>query len=358
MKKILISTGGSGGHVIPALTIYEHLKDDHKVFLSSDSRGLKFINKKDLSLIKIEMPKLDLNIFKLPVSIIIIFFSFVKSFIFLRKEKISTIISTGGYMSLPICINAILLKKKLFLFEPNMVLGRLNKIFLGRCENIFCYSEEIKNYPIEYIKKKLVINPILRKDFYENSIFNETPLASSITILIIGGSQGAKIFEKILNNSIKEISKNYNLFIYHQVSKKNEPEIESFYKINNINFKLFNFDENLLEYIKASNFCITRSGAITLSELVHSNIPFLTIPFPYAKDNHQLYNAKYYEKKGCCWLLEQDKINEQILTNQLLNIFKNLDEYKSKKNNMIKLSRENTWSLINRKILSTLKYEN
>ena len=116
--------------------------------------------------------------------------------------------------------------------------------------------------------------------------------------------------------------------------------------------------ENLLEYIKASNFCITRSGAITLSELVHSNIPFLTIPFPYAKDNHQLYNAKYYEKKGCCWILEQDKINEQILTNQLLNIFKNLDEYKSKKNNMSKLSRENTWSLINRKILSTLKYEN
>ena len=80
-----------------------------------------------------------------------------------------------------------------------------------------------------------------------------------------------------------------------------------------IKFNLFDFEESLTELIKKTDLCITRSGASSLAELVYLNIPFITIPFPYAKDNHQFYNGNFYKNKNCCWLLEQKSIkNNEI----------------------------------------------
>ncbi len=131
-ENILISTGGSGGHVVPAQTLYEHLKDEFNVFLTSDLRGSKFFeNNKNFKIINV-LP-LNKNIFLLPWRIAIFFFSILKSFTYLKSKKIKTIISTGGYMSLPICISAKILNLKVILFEPNLVLGRSNLFFLNYC---------------------------------------------------------------------------------------------------------------------------------------------------------------------------------------------------------------------------------
>ena len=127
-KKVLISTGGSGGHVIPAITIYSHLKNTHETFISSDLRGIVYLDKNYNELI-INTPKLN-NYFLLPLSILKILFLTVKSFFILKKNNISILISTGGYMSLPLCLAAKILGIKIFLIEPNMVLGRANKFFL------------------------------------------------------------------------------------------------------------------------------------------------------------------------------------------------------------------------------------
>ena len=132
-KKILISTGGSGGHVIPATVFYEHLKDKFDVFLSTDKRGLKFINLKKFK-IKIKIintPKLISNFFILPINLLLIGILSVKSIFYLKEKKINFLISTGGYMSLPLCIAAKILKIKIYLYEPNMTLGRANSFFLS-----------------------------------------------------------------------------------------------------------------------------------------------------------------------------------------------------------------------------------
>ena len=126
-KKVLISTGGSGGHVIPAITIYNHLKNTHETLISTDKRGLEYIDK-SYNVFVINTPKLN-NYFLLPFSFVKIFFLTVKSFFFLKKNNISILISTGGYMSLPICLAAKILGISIFLIEPNMVLGRANKFF-------------------------------------------------------------------------------------------------------------------------------------------------------------------------------------------------------------------------------------
>ena len=129
-KKILISTGGSGGHVIPATIFYEQLKNEFDVFLTIDKRGSKFLNLKKYTITVINSPNLTDNLFLLPINLLVLFFFIIKSLIFLKKNKIDFLISTGGYMSLPLCLAAKIFNIKIYLFEPNMVLGRANSFFL------------------------------------------------------------------------------------------------------------------------------------------------------------------------------------------------------------------------------------
>ncbi len=353
-NKILISTGGSGGHVVPALTFYEHLKDNFDVFLSSDLRGSKFINNKIENSTIIDVLPLTRNIFLLPWRLFIFFISIVKSVVFLRKNKIKTVISTGGYMSLPICIGAKFINCKIILFEPNMVLGRANLFFLKKCSFIFCYSKEIINFP-ENLKMKIkVIPPILRKKiYYQKKIYNKK-FNGLIKILIIGGSQGADFFQNNLKNSILNLSKKFKLKVIHQTNKKNEKNLEEFYQKNKIKYELFDFKEDLINFMLDVNFCITRAGASSLAELVHINLPFIAIPFPYAKDNHQYYNALFYKNLNCCWILEQNNNITEDLDNIISNFISNENEIYAKVKAMEKISFENSWNNINHNLISII----
>ena len=125
-KKILITTGGSGGHVLPALTIYDHLKIEYDMFISSDQRGLKYFEIEKYKPIIVDTPKIKISIF-FPFTIFKVFLLIIKSLSILKKENISILVSTGGYMSLPLCIAAKILGIKICLIEPNMVLGRANR---------------------------------------------------------------------------------------------------------------------------------------------------------------------------------------------------------------------------------------
>ena len=164
-QRILISTGGSGGHVVPATILYEHLKERYHVFMSIDKRGIKFLDRNKYNLQTFNVNQISKNIFLLPMQIFLLIYFTIKSIFFLRKKKINILISTGGYTSLPLCLASKILNIKLFLFEPNMVLGRSNKFFIKACEKIFCYSNKIKNLPNKYISKINVIPALLRKIF-------------------------------------------------------------------------------------------------------------------------------------------------------------------------------------------------
>ena len=348
----MISTGGSGGHVIPAIAFYDHLKEKFDVFLTLDQRGSKFLEKEKYNFEIISAPRLTTNLIKLPFIFIMFFISIFISIFFLKRKKIDILIGTGGYMSVPICIAAKILNIKIYLFEPNMVMGRANKFLIKFSTKLFCYSQKIINFPDKEKSKLVLIDKILRKEIYNFRDYNKDKIEDKINLLIVGGSQGAKIFDENLKNSIIKLSKKYKLFIYHQVSSLDLKNLESFYNSNKIENKLFNFEENIFKYIKESNLAITRAGASTLSELAFLEVPFVAVPYKFATDNHQLENAMEYQKNGCCWVLEEKEFNEDKLTTLLTNIIENKEDYLNKKNNLEKISYENTWNNINEKIIS------
>ena len=129
-KNFLITTGGSGGHVVPAIILHKHLSKEANIVISTDKRGLKYLDQEIYKIEIINTPKLN-NIFFLPFNLIIILFLTLKSFLLLKRKKIEKIFSTGGYMSLPLILASKLLKLKIYLIEPNQVLGRANKYFLN-----------------------------------------------------------------------------------------------------------------------------------------------------------------------------------------------------------------------------------
>jgi len=296
-QRILISTGGSGGHVVPATVLYEHLKSKFHVSISTDYRGMKFIDKSKYELEIFNITPISKNIFLLPFQLFLIIYLIIKSIFFLRQRKIDVLISTGGYMSLPLCLASKILNIKLFLFEPNMVLGRSNKFFIKSCEKIFCYSNKIKNLPNKYISKINVIPALLREKFYD--VKKAKSIDKNINLLIIGGSQGAQIFDTLIMSSVIELSKRYNLKIYQQTNLVNFEKLKGFYKDNDIDYELFDFNEDISNVMSRSNICITRAGASTLAELVFLNLPCVAIPLPTSKDNHQFENAFFYNKIGC-----------------------------------------------------------
>ena len=346
-ENYLISTGGSGGHVVPATILHEHLSKETNIIISTDKRGLRYLDQNNYKFVIIDTPKLN-NIFLFPLNVIKILFLTFRSFFLLKNMKINKVFSTGGYMSLPVILAAKFLKIKIYLLEPNQVLGQANKYFLNSCKKIFCYSESIKNFPNKFKNKIIIINPLVKEQIYRMKTSNK--INEKFTLVIVGGSQGADIFDQSLKDSINNISKKIPIKIIQQTKEKNILYLRKYYTNNDIENQIFSFDKNFSNFVHQADLCITRAGASTLAELSIMNIPFIAVPLPTSKDNHQLENANFYKKNDCCWLIEQ-KYFETDIEEILNDIINNKTNYLRKKENLKKLNYQNTWINVNHKIL-------
>ena len=347
MKKILITTGGTGGHVIPAQIIEEHLRDSYEICYSTDLRGLKYLSSSNNKIIIIDAPKLNLNAY-IPLKLIKLIYLILQSIFYLKKEKVKKVISIGGYMSLPVVIGAKILGLKIFLLEPNLVLGRSNKFFLNFSKKIICYSGQLTNFPKKYLHKIELINPLVSKVFYEVKKTKENK--KKFCFLVSGGSQGAKIFDELIKEVMVDISKDYSIKVIQQTGKENIKKLKDFYDSKNIENEIFNFEKRFVDLINKSDVCITRGGATSLAEISILNKPFIVIPLPTAKDDHQMKNAKSYEEIGCCWILDQKTLDKEKLLNTLLNLLKDSSDLIVKKSNLVKLNYKNSWNDVNQKL--------
>ena len=343
-KKILIATGGTGGHIIPAYSLANHfIQNNFIVNLTSDKRGLKYLDYyKNLKVIKISSsPLVKKNIFKFFISISIIFFSIIKSLLILITDRPTIIFGMGGYSSFPLCIAAAILRIKFIIYENNLYIGKANKYLLPFTEKIFVAYKELEGIPEKYNKKVLEVGNILRDEII-NSKNNEEKFTKfdTLKILVLGGSQAAKVFADELPSIFKKLNDTgLKVTVYQQCLESQIDQLSNFYKNTEINYKTFNFTDKIIDYYLRANLVITRSGASVLGELINVKIPFITIPLPSSADNHQYKNAEFYEKKGYGYLLEEKDIKNKMydLINSLIqnksrieNIFSNQRQYSDK----------------------------
>ncbi len=328
-KKILIATGGTGGHIYPAYSLANYLlKKNYIIKLTSDKRGLNFLTDiKNLNFINIpSSPILKKNLFKFLFSIIIIMYATIKSLTCLIINRPNIVFGMGGYSSFPVCIAAFFLNIKFVIYENNLIIGKANKYLLPFAKKIFVSYQEVEGIPEKYKRKMISIGNIIREEIITKKIsLNEKNEFNSLKILVLGGSQGAKVFAEDLPPILEKIkSLKLPIQVYQQCQKNQNNQLIEFYKKANIEHEIFNFSDNIINYYLKTNLVITRSGASVLGELINIKIPFISIPLPTSADNHQYKNAEFYYKKGYGFLLEENDIK-----NKLFDLIKNIFEEKS-----------------------------
>ena len=353
-KKIIFSTGGTGGHILPAINLMKHFfENGYQVLLVTDKRGKVFI--KDYLKFKTYVLNTDTitnkSIIKKFLSICLILLSIIKSIIIIQKEKPDLIFGCGGYASFPISFSSRFLNIPLVIYENNLVIGRANKYLLSLSKKIFLAKEITNDLPSKYKEKVLNVGSILNKKIINYSYDKKKSDKNSFSILVLGGSQAAEIFGIVVPEVIKKIKKEgINIKIFQQCVENQKKLLENFYFKNDIKNYVFEFEKNILDIISSSNLAITRCGASTTAELVHTLTPFIAVPLPDSVDNHQYFNAKYYESKGCCWLLEQSNFNKNSLFNLIMESIKDKNKLGSIRENMKKNYNKNVYNLIENEI--------
>ena len=334
LNKIIIATGGTGGHIFPAYSLAQHfIAKKINVQIISDERGMRYLkNYNDIKITQIESSTIfKKNIFKSFISIFIIFYSLLRSFIFLLFNRPNLVFGMGGYSSFPVCIAAKLLKIPFIIYENNLHIGKANKYLLPFTKKAFVSHGDLDGISKKHKDKICEIGNIIRKEIFnfkaEQNIYQKDKI---IKILILGGSQAAKVFAEKLPKIFKECKvAKLSFKIYQQCLPEQTEYLTSLYKDLNVDFEIFNFSTNILNYFSKINLVITRSGSSMLAELINAKIPFISVPLPTSADNHQLKNAIYYEKNQYSYLIE-----EKDLSKKLFKLIKLIHEDRSLLNQM------------------------
>mgnify|MGYP001491272472 CR=1 FL=1 len=321
-KKIIIATGGTGGHIFPAYSLASYLmKKDFNVKLTTDKRGEEYLkNYKNLNLIKIpSSPLIRKNILKLTYSISTNFFSILKSLFFLSFNRPCLVFGVGGYSSFPVCVAAFILRIKFVIYESNLTLGKANKYLLPFAKKVFVSYRELEGIPEKYNDKVVETGNLIREEIINLNLQDQENSFNTIKILVLGGSQSAKVFADELPQIFKKVKNSgTTIKVLQQCQKNQVDQLSQFYKKAGIEFEIFNFTDKIINYYSQASLVITRSGASVLAELVNINKPFIAVPLPTSADNHQYKNAEFYQKKGYGYLLEEKDIKDKLY--ELLNL--------------------------------------
>ena len=337
--RVVISAGGTGGHIYPALEIIEKIKEKDKnsefLYIGTKNRMEKdIVPSKGIPFFPIEIyglkRKITLSNFK---SI----YKFIKSISICKKEikkfNPDIVIGCGGYVTAPVIYAGKKLKKKTLVHEQNSILGLSNKMLL-RYTDTLCTSFE--NMKVDGVNTVYTGNPSMQIAKNRKKLNKEDFGLSKDkkTVLIAMGSLGSKTINELLLSCLDEFyKKDYEVII---VTGKNYFD-EFNAKVKNKNVKVYPFIENLVGVMKFSDLFISRAGATTLAEIIGSETPSILIPSPYVTENHQYKNALSIKEKGGCELIEEKDLNKDVLISAIDDVLNDKNKVKEIKNSLKKL---------------------
>lgn len=297
---ICFVAGRSGGHIKPALTLAEHAKLDKnaRIIFISTTKKLELEIIQSASIVDVHMALTLKNIPKhfwwYPWYFLTLLYATMKSLLFLYKEKPTTIISMGGYVSLPVCIAARLLKIPVELHELNAIPGKATKFLAPLSTTIHVnFKKALSSFSLK--KSKLVHYPLQfdksAKIAQMDALQTLNLLSNKKTLLILGGSQGSLFINNLMKTvCLNETLKN-KIQLIHQTGSNDTFNWKTFYTEHAIPAHVFTFSENMQLYYSAADIIICRAGAGTLFEATFFQKPCIVIPLETKTTSHQCDNA-------------------------------------------------------------------
>lgn len=342
--RIVLTGGGTGGHIYPALAVAEQLRDSedveellyigasgHKEEKLATERGLKFIGL-DVS----GMPrKLSPKLVTWPIQL---FSAVMECRKYLMNFRPTVVLGTGGYASAPPLIAAKMLGIPYAIHEPDAHPGLVNRTLAANARLVSCGMEGAVDR-LKSKRGKVVVNGnpvgknfvhLLRKDS-ACAVLGLNP--EMRTVLITGGSQGARaINEAVIEALPALLEANPPLQIIHQVGEKNLVECKERLSPTVQNSKRYflrdYFDDLSIAYA-VTDLAICRSGAMTIAELSVTGCPAIFIPYPYAAADHQMHNARFMASKGAAVVIPQDEVSGARVQQEVLRLLTNDESLRS-----------------------------
>lgn len=313
-QHIIIAAGGTGGHIYPAVALAQALE--------KQARKVQWVG----SGAKLE--KRLLSPYAWPVTEIaakpyrqagwlgkcqlafVLAFGVAKAAWIMIKKRPAYVITTGGYVSVATALAAKVLGIKVYICEQNARPGLANRLLCHLATKVFTAYPNV--FPQLKEKKIHMTGNPLREQVIKASDEVEPTRSQkdeALTILIMGGSQGANIFNEKIPTLLADIEDKQRIRIIHQAgAQANIQEIEKAYLAHGIQADVLPYLDPITTYYQRSHLVIARSGALTITELIQFKLPAILVPLPNSADNHQFYNALYHQQLGSAWLLPQDRL--------------------------------------------------
>jgi len=359
---LIISGGGTGGHIYPAISIADRLtkkiNNCNILFVGAKNKmEMKKVPENGYKIIGLYISGLQRN-FNLHLNILLPFkivFSLIHSLIILVRNKPKIIIGTGGYASGPIMYVASLLGIPVFIQEQNSYPGLTNRILSKYAKKIFVAYDGMDKY---FDNSKIVVsgNPI-RKSIKNISLKNKSDYLKSLnlkkdlkTLLFLGGSLGADRLNRFVKDNIDFFKKN-DLQVILQCGSR---YFDTYKFLNNSHIKVLPFIKEMDKVFSSSDIIISRSGASIISELCFVGKPVIFIPSPNVADNHQSKNAKKLYELGAAEYVEEDEVDYKLTS--IINKILVSEVYRDSLSEKIKtLSKPNASKIIVNEIKKFLK---
>ena len=322
MARLLIAASGTGGHVFPALAVAQKLPDDDIQWLGTPNRLEQSLvgDKYPLHTISVEGFQTRSPLKKLQIlwGLVAAIFE-VKQL--LKKEKIDLVFTTGGYIASPAILAARLSGIPAILHESNYIPGKVTKLLSRFCDTVALGFQGTSKY-LPQTNTNWVSTPV-RSQFYSPQALDLNIPDNVLLIVIIGGSQGAVSVNKMVRQCVASWLK-MEAYVVH-LTGKNDPDADSFKHPQYISLPFY---DNMAGLLQRANLAVSRAGSGTLTELAITQTPAILIPYPFAAEDHQSFNAKVFVDAGAAYCYQQKELTEQILTEIVVDLLKNPDNLK------------------------------
>ncbi len=320
--RLLIAASGTGGHVFPAIAVAEQLPDYQIEWLGVPDRLETHLvpSRYPLHTVAVEgFQKRGVDSLRVLLKLIRAIWQVRRR---LQQGTFHGVFTTGGYIAAPAVLAARSLGLPVILHESNALPGKVTRLLGPWCTRVAIGFEAAAAY-LPRMETICTGTPV-RSQFQSNTLEDNPPPSlpdlplpeDAPLIVVIGGSQGAVSVNQLVRQCVPTWCE-AGCWIVH-LTGENDPDVKS---LQHSQYLALPFYHNMAGLLQRADIAISRAGAGTLTELAITHTPSILIPYPYAAEDHQTYNAAVFTAAGAATLLQQRELTPAILTAAVLDLF-------------------------------------
>ncbi len=315
MPRLLIAASGTGGHLFPAMALAEALPSSWDItWLGVPSRLEVELVPKKYNLVTVRVNGLQSRGLKRIVEVFCLIAATISVIRLIRRKRIQMVFTTGGYISVPAVLAARLTGIRSVLHESNALPGKATRIVGRFCDQV-ALGWPLPSKALQGCKLLVTGTPIRESFFVQCDIPFWVPNGSGLLIVVLGGSQGA-VGLNLMVNEVLPFLLDKGFRIVHITGNNYHSEF------THSNYVVKTFTNEIPALLQHADLVISRAGAGAISEFAITGTPAILVPYPYAADNHQEYNAIYAAQFGGALIVHQHDPGQKALRKVLEHLFR------------------------------------